>query len=112
MRCADLWSLVSFSLSLFHVSSLFLCAAVLILSFFEQLTLLEKALLDEHQYKTGKAALDSELKALLASNQISLEPNDEVRTSLHTYSIFHSRIRLFSAVGVYCSGVMSKNFQS
>lgn len=44
-----------------------------------QLTLLEKALVDEHQYKTGKAALDAELKALLASHQASLEPNDRVR---------------------------------
>ena len=41
--------------------------------------MLEKALVDEHQYKTGKAALDSELKALLAKQQEALQPNDEVR---------------------------------
>lgn len=43
-----------------------------------QMMLLEKALLDEHQYKTGKAALHAELKSLLASQQASLQVNDEV----------------------------------
>lgn len=46
-----------------------------------QLLMVEKALVDEHQYKTGKAALDLELKALLAKHQDSLEPNDNVRTN-------------------------------
>ena len=45
----------------------------------QKLTMLEKALVDEHQYRSGKAALDSELKTLLAKQQEALEPNDEVR---------------------------------
>lgn len=40
--------------------------------------MLEKALVDEHQYRTGKNALDSELKVLLSKHQESLEPNDKV----------------------------------
>lgn len=46
-----------------------------------QLALLEKALIDEYQYKTGKAALNTELKALLANHQATLEPNDKVKQS-------------------------------
>ena len=40
--------------------------------------MLEKALVDEHQYRSGKAALDAELKAMLAKQQEALGPNDEV----------------------------------
>lgn len=43
-----------------------------------KLAMLEKALVDEHQYRTGKAALESELKAMLAKHQEALEPNDKV----------------------------------
>ncbi|CAN0083820.1 unnamed protein product, partial [Scytosiphon promiscuus] len=43
----------------------------------ERLLLLEKALVDEHQYRTGKTALEQELKTLLARHQESLVPNDQ-----------------------------------
>lgn len=74
----------------FHGSFSFCAVQLTVL---EQLTLLEKALLDEHQYKTGKAALDSELKALLASNQTSLEPNDEVCTHGINDNLLHASPR-------------------
>lgn len=43
-----------------------------------QLLLLERALVDEHQYREGKASLERELKTLLARHQKSLDPNDQV----------------------------------
>lgn len=41
--------------------------------------MLEKALVDEHQYRTGKASLHRELKALLQRHQDMLGPNDQVK---------------------------------
>ena len=43
-----------------------------------QLLMLEKALVDEHQYKSGKAALHQELKTLLGRQRELLGPNDQV----------------------------------
>ncbi|CAM9680843.1 unnamed protein product, partial [Ectocarpus sp. 12 AP-2014] len=43
----------------------------------DRLLLLERALVDEHQYKQGKASLERELKTLLARHQKSLGPNDQ-----------------------------------
>lgn len=68
-----------------------------------QLLMLEKALVDEHQYKSGKAAVHQELKALLDRQQEMLGPNDQVRgapcifyftyvrgrTPLHKHQIYY-----------------------
>ncbi|CAM9731257.1 unnamed protein product, partial [Ectocarpus fasciculatus] len=43
----------------------------------DRLLLLERALVDEHQYREGKASLERELKTLLARQQKSLAPNDQ-----------------------------------
>ena len=46
----------------------------------QKLATLEKALVDEYQYRTGKATLESELKTMLDKHQKSLDPNDKVCT--------------------------------
>ncbi|CAN0355826.1 unnamed protein product, partial [Ectocarpus sp. 6 AP-2014] len=43
----------------------------------DRLLLLERTLVDEHQYRQGKASLERELKTLLARHQKSLGPNDQ-----------------------------------
>lgn len=49
-----------------------------------QLLMLEKALVDEHQYRSGKASLHQELKSLLDRHQRLLGPNDQVTTTSST----------------------------